>query len=140
MRWATGSRGSTPARTIISANHSTSTNSPRGVRAVARRQSGRAAAHLAHNGIVLDPAALTATANNVPVNLSRREFAILSALMERPEMVRSKDDLASRLYGWQEEVESNAVEVHIHNLRHKIGRDMIETVRGHGYRMRAAGQ
>ena len=110
------------------------------VRAVVRRQSGRAAAHLAHNGIVLDPAALTATANNVPVNLSRREFAILSALMERPETVHSRDDLESRLYGWQEEVESNAVEVHIHNLRHKIGRDMIETVRGHGYRMRAAGR
>lgn len=89
---------------------------------------------------MLDPAALTATANSVPVNLSRREFAILSALMERPEVVHSKDDLESRLYGWQEEVESNAVEVHIHNLRHKIGRDMIETVPGHGYRMRAAGQ
>lgn len=110
------------------------------VRAVARRRSGRAAGQLAHNGIVLDPATLTATANNVPVNLSRREFAILSALMEHPEMVQSKDDLESRLYGWQEEVESNAIEVHIHNLRHKIGRDMIETVRGHGYRMRAVGQ
>jgi DNA-binding response OmpR family regulator len=57
--------------------------------------------------------------------------------MERPEIVRSKDELESRLYGWQEEVESNAVEVHIHNLRSKIGRETIETVRGHGYRMRA---
>lgn len=108
------------------------------VRAIARRQTGRAAPHLAYNGIVLDPATLTATSNEIPVNLSRREFAILSALMERPEIVRSKDDLESRLYGWQEEVESNAVEVHIHNLRSKIGRTMIETVRGHGYRMRAA--
>ena len=107
------------------------------VRAIARRQTGRAAPHLAYNGIVLDLASLTATSNDTPVNLSRREFAILSALMERPEIVRSKDDLESRLYGWQEEVESNAVEVHIHNLRSKIGRETIETVRGHGYRMRA---
>jgi two-component system, OmpR family, response regulator QseB len=107
------------------------------VRAIARRQTGRAAPHLAYNGIVLDPATLTATSNDAPINLSRREFAILSALMERPEIVRSKDELESRLYGWQEEVESNAVEVHIHNLRSKIGRKMIETVRGHGYRMRA---
>jgi two-component system response regulator QseB len=106
------------------------------VRAIARRQTGRAAPHLSYNGIVLDPATLTATSNDIPVNLSRREFAILSALMERPAIVRSKDDLESRLYGWQEEVESNAVEVHIHNLRNKIGRKMIETVRGHGYRMR----
>jgi two-component system response regulator QseB len=107
------------------------------VRAIARRQTGRAAPHLAYNGIVLYPATLTATSNDIPVNLSRREFAILSALMERPAIVRSKDDLESHLYGWQEEVESNAVEVHIHNLRNKIGRKMIETVRGHGYRMRA---
>jgi DNA-binding response OmpR family regulator len=106
------------------------------VRAIARRQTGRAAPQLAYNGIVLDPATLTATSNDIPVNLSRREFAILSALMERPSIVQSKDDLESRLYGWQEEVESNAVEVHIHNLRNKIGRKMIETVRGHGYRMR----
>jgi two-component system response regulator QseB len=107
------------------------------VRAIARRQTGRAAPHLSYNGIVLDPAALTATSNDIPVNLSRREFAILSALMEHPSIVQSKDDLESRLYGWQEEIESNAVEVHIHNLRNKIGRKTIETVRGHGYRMRA---
>ncbi len=110
------------------------------VRAIARRQTGRAAPQLVYNGIVLDLATLTAASNNTPLNLSRREFAILSALMERPEIVRSKDDLESRLYGWQEEVESNAVEVHIHNLRNKIGREMIETVRGHGYRMRSIGR
>jgi DNA-binding response OmpR family regulator len=108
------------------------------VRAIARRQSGRAAPHLVHDGIQLDLASLAATANDVPLSLSRREFAILSALMERPGTIRSKDDLESRLYGWQEEIESNAVEVHIHNLRQKIGREMIETVRGHGYRMKAA--
>ena len=63
---------------------------------------------------------------------------VLAALMERPNVLRSKAELEERLYGWQEEVESNAVEVHVHNLRAKIGRQAIETVRGVGYRMRAS--
>ena len=106
------------------------------VRAIVRRKAGRATPHLSYNGIVLDPAALNASVAGKAVNLSRREFAVLSALMERPGTIRSKNDLEERLYGWQEEIESNAVEVHIHNLRNKIGRDIIETVRGIGYRMR----
>jgi two-component system, OmpR family, response regulator QseB len=106
------------------------------VRAIVRRRAGRATSILTHNGIQLDPATFTATAAGKPISLSRREFAVLAALMERPEAIRSKTDLEERLYGWQEEVESNAVEVHIHNLRNKIGRDAIETVRGLGYRMR----
>ena len=76
--------------------------------------------------------------NEAPLALSRREFAVLSALMERPGIVLSKAEIEDRLYGWQEEIESNAVEVHIHHLRAKIGRDAIETVRGLGYRIRAA--
>jgi DNA-binding response OmpR family regulator len=56
--------------------------------------------------------------------------------MDRPGTVLSKSDLEAKLYGWQEEVESNAVEVHVHNLRSKIGRSKIETLRGIGYRMR----
>ena len=75
--------------------------------------------------------------DGVPVGLSRREVMVLAALMERPEVLRSKAELEERLYGWQEEVESNAVEVHVHNLRAKIGKHAIETVRGLGYRMRA---
>lgn len=106
------------------------------VRAIVRRKAGRATPHLSYNGIVLDPAALNASVAGKAINLSRREFAVLSALMERPGTIRSKNDLEERLYGWQEEIESNAVEVHIHNLRNKIGRDVIETVRGIGYRMR----
>jgi len=106
------------------------------VRAIVRRKAGRATPHLSYNGIVLDPAALNASVAGKAINLSRREFAVLSALMERPGTIRSKNDLEERLYGWQEEIESNAVEVHIHNLRNKIGRDIIETVRGIGYRMR----
>jgi len=72
------------------------------------------------------------------VSLSRREFAVLALLMERPGMIRSRSEIEDRLYGWQGEVESNAVEVHIHNLRAKVGRESIETVRGVGYRMRSA--
>jgi len=76
------------------------------------------------------------TKNGEPVSLSRREFAVLAALMDRPGTIRSKDKLEERLYGWQEEIESNTVEVHVHNLRAKLGRQVIETVRGLGYRMR----
>ena len=107
------------------------------IRAVARRAVGRAAACLDHGGIRLDPAGLVVTLDGVPVPVSRREFMVLAALMERPNVLRSKAELEERLYGWQEEVESNAVEVHVHNLRAKIGRQAIETVRGVGYRMRA---
>ncbi|ACA14721.1 two component transcriptional regulator, winged helix family [Methylobacterium sp. 4-46] len=107
------------------------------IRAVVRRASGRAAAGLEHGGIRLDPGSLTVTVDGAPVTVSRREFMVLAALMERPSVLRSKAELEERLYGWQEEVESNAVEVHVHNLRTKIGKHAIETVRGLGYRMRA---
>ena len=109
------------------------------IRAVVRRAAGRAASCLEHAGIRLDPAGLTVTVDGRPVGVSRREFMVLAALMERPTVLRSKSELEERLYGWQEEVESNAVEVHVHNLRVKIGRHAIETVRGVGYRMRAPG-
>jgi DNA-binding response OmpR family regulator len=108
------------------------------IRAVVRRAAGRAAANLEHGGIRLDPAGLVVTLDGVPVQVSRREFMVLAALMERPNVLRSKAELEERLYGWQEEVESNAVEVHVHNLRAKIGKHAIETVRGVGYRMRAS--
>lgn len=107
------------------------------IRAVVRRASGRATACLEHAGIRLDPAELAVTLHGRPVPVSRREFMVLAALMERPNVLRSKGELEERLYGWQEEVESNAVEVHVHNLRAKIGKHAIETVRGLGYRMKA---
>lgn len=106
------------------------------LRALARRRAGRAAPMLRAGGIALDPAAMAATLDGESLDLSRREFAVLSALMERPGVIRSRAELEDRLYGWQEEIGSNAVEVHIHNLRAKIGRDAIETVRGLGYRIR----
>lgn len=107
------------------------------LRAIVRREAGRAAPSLTHGTIVLSPADFSATVDGKPISLSRREFAILSALMERPEQVRSRSELEDRLYGWQEDIESNAVEVHIHNLRTKIGKDAIQTLRGVGYRMGA---
>lgn len=108
------------------------------VRAIARRGSGRAHAVMVAGNVELDPSSLNATVNGQRIPLSRREFAVLSALMERPGIIRSKSDIEERLYGWQEEVESNTVEVHIHNLRNKVGREAIETIRGLGYRMRVA--
>lgn len=108
------------------------------LRAIARRGNGRIDPVMKVGGIVLDPATLVAQVRGNPVSLSRREYAVLSALMERPGVIRSKSEIEERLYGWQEEVESNTVEVHIHNLRTKIGRGAIETVRGLGYRMRVS--
>jgi DNA-binding response OmpR family regulator len=106
------------------------------IRAIVRRRTGRASPQLTLGQIVLNPADMSLTLNGVPVNLSRREFSVLAMLMEQPACIRSKSEIEDRLYGWGEEVESNAVEVHIHNLRVKLGRDAIETVRGIGYRIR----
>ena len=108
------------------------------VRAAARRGAGRAEPVMRAAGIALDPATFSVSVAGRPVVLSRREFAVLAALMERPGTVRSRAEIEDRLYGWQEDVESNAVEVHVHHLRAKIGRGAIETVRGIGYRMRTA--
>jgi len=105
------------------------------IRAIARRATGRASPVLEWRTAVLDPAQLTVTNGGEPVKLTRREFSVLRALMERPGMVVAKSALEEALYGWQEEVESNAVEVHIHHLRSKLGPDFIETVRGLGYRL-----
>jgi two-component system response regulator QseB len=109
------------------------------LRAAVRRGTGRATASLEWRGVVLDPAGRTAVKGNAPVKLTRREFAVLQALMERPSATVSKAALEDTLYGWQEEVESNTVEVHIHHLRNKLGSDFIKTVRGFGYRLSEEG-
>lgn len=106
------------------------------LRTLSRRRAGRSEPMLKAGGIVLDPATQIVTVDGRALSLSRRELAVLHALMERSGIIRSRSEIEDRLYGWQEEVESNAVEVHIHNLRAKIGRDVIETVRGLGYRIR----
>lgn len=107
------------------------------VRALVRRAEGRAEPVLRHGAIVLNPATRAVTLDGRPVALSGREFALLHALMARPGMVLSRAQLEERLYGWGEEVGSNAVEVHIHNLRRKLGAGTIRNVRGVGYTIAA---
>lgn len=105
------------------------------LRAVRRRLLGRSQPALSHEGVTLDPKSRLAWRGEGDLHLSRREFAILEALMERPSQVLSRSQLEERLYGWQEDIGSNAVEVHIHHLRAKLGADFIRTVRGLGYRL-----
>lgn len=105
------------------------------LRAITRRAEGRAKSELTWGGVALDPASMSVARNGSTVSLSRREFAILLALMETPTAIHSKQVLEDRLYGWQEEIESNTIEVHVHKLRAKLGAALIETVRGVGYRM-----
>jgi len=106
------------------------------IRALLRRKSGRSSTLLEHLGVTLDPAAHRVTHDGAEVALSPREFALLQLLMERPGTILSRAQLEERLYGWGEEVESNAVEVHIHGLRRKLGAQFILNVRGVGYRVR----
>ncbi len=103
------------------------------IRAVLRRHAGRAEPLLAHGDVTLDPAARRVTRDGVPVPLSAREFAVLAALLARPGAVLSRAQLEDRLYGWGEEIESNAVSVYVHQLRKKLGADFIGNVRGVGY-------
>ncbi|MDK3018899.1 response regulator [Pseudodonghicola flavimaris] len=105
------------------------------LRALLRRAQGRAENLLEWNGLKLDPARMQGRRAGRDIGFSRREFTILAALMERPGAILGKAALEQRLYGWQDEVESNTVEVHIHNLRAKLGSAFIQTVRGAGYRL-----
>ena len=103
------------------------------IRALIRRSAGRAEPVFSHKGVTLNPATREATVNGEPVSLSAREWAVLEPLLQRPGVVFSRTQLEEKLYGWKDEVSSNAVEVYIHGLRKKLGSDMIQTVRGLGY-------
>jgi two-component system response regulator QseB len=103
------------------------------VRALIRRSAGRPEPIVEHGPITINPATREVTVRGNAVSLSAREYALLAALTERPGIVLSRSQLEDRLYGWGEEVGSNAVEVHIHNLRRKLGEDVIRNVRGVGY-------
>jgi two-component system response regulator QseB len=105
------------------------------IRAVMRRKSGRASSLIEHLGVTLDPATHEVRREDRVIPLSAREFAVLHALMEHPGRILSRAQLEERLYGWDEEVGSNVVEVHIHSLRRKLGADFILNVRGVGYRV-----
>ena len=103
------------------------------MRALRRRRSGRATGPIEIGELSLDPATHEVRYRGRPVHLSAREFALLHALLEEPGKVLSREQLEDRLYGWGEEVESNAVEVHIHHLRRKLDAGVIRNVRGVGY-------
>ncbi len=105
------------------------------VRALIRRQASRARPEMQVGALILNPITREVALAGRPVALSQREFMLLEALMETPGAVLSKEQLEERLYGWQEEVLSNAIEVHLHNLRRKLGAAWIRNVRGVGFKV-----
>jgi DNA-binding response OmpR family regulator len=103
------------------------------IRALLRRHSGRAEPLIRHGEVVLDPAARLVMLGGQNVSLTAREFAVLHLLLENAGRVLSREQIEEKVYGWNELVESNSTEVHIHHLRKKLGKDVIVTVRGVGY-------
>ena len=102
------------------------------IRAVTRRANGRVVSLMTSAEITLDPSTQVATFRDIKHLLSVREFAVLQALMERPGQILSRSQIESRIYGWGEEVQSNAVDVLIHGLRKKFDKDIVRNVRGAG--------
>jgi two-component system response regulator QseB len=105
------------------------------VRALARRGAGRADPVVTYGALELRSATREVRFHGEPVALSAREFALLEALLERPGAILSRAQLEEKIYGWNEEIESNAVEVHLHGLRRKLATDAIRNVRGVGWMM-----
>jgi len=103
------------------------------IRAVLRRHGGGSSAVLSNGMLQLDTATKRASLSGVEVQLSNREFSLLHSLLLRPGAILSRADLEDRIYGWGEEVESNAVEYLIHAIRRKLGNDVIKNVRGLGW-------
>ena len=103
------------------------------LRALVRRSHGEPREVLAAQGIELDPASRTVRRDGVPVPLQAREFDLLHALMLNAGRVLTREQIEQHLYSWGREIESNAIEVHVHHLRRKLGADRIHTVRGVGY-------
>jgi len=108
------------------------------LRALLRRRSGHTRSVIEHGGVTLDLASHEACFYGVPVKLARREFSVLRALLDNPGKVITKSQFEEKLYGWDSEVESNTVDVYIYQLRKKFGADLIQTVRGVGYKIRVA--
>lgn len=103
------------------------------LRALLRRSFNRPQPTLEYRGISLDPVSQAVSFQGQQVNLPRKEFLLLHELIAQPGRVLTRDKLQQALYGWNEEVESNALEVHIHHLRKKFFAELIRTVRGVGY-------
>jgi two-component system, OmpR family, response regulator QseB len=105
------------------------------VRALVRRHAGSGSPSLCIGNLVLDPMRKLVTQNGTEVTLSAKEFAVLEALMQRPGLVLSREKLEESIYGWGDEIGSNAVEVYLHHLRKKLGTSVIKNIRGVGYRV-----
>jgi two-component system OmpR family response regulator len=103
------------------------------MRALTRRKDSAAGPTLSNGIVTLDPATHEARSNGLEVRLTAREFSLLQSLLLRPGAILSRAELENRLYGWNEEVESNAVEFLIHALRKKLGAEIIKNVRGVGW-------
>jgi DNA-binding response OmpR family regulator len=103
------------------------------LRAAHRRAQGRPQALVTHGDLRIDPASRQVTRAGQAVPLTAREFALLLHLLEHRGQVSTRNQLQESLYSWDSEIESNAIEVHVHNLRRKLGRDLIRTVHGQGY-------
>lgn len=110
------------------------------LRAVERRVSGRTDPGIVIGDIAIDPATRTVLSGGEPVDLTARELAVLLALAKRPGATLSREQLVEALYGWEESIESNAIDVHLSHLRRKLGADVIETQRGLGWRLAGAGR
>ncbi len=110
------------------------------LRALVRRSAGRAEPVLRVGDVALDPAARTVTRAGARVELAPREFALLHELMRQAGRVLSREQLERSLYEWNEEPGSNAIEVHVHHLRRKLGADFIRTLRGAGYLIERAAE
>lgn len=106
------------------------------IRALLRRAKGRSVPTIRHCELELDPASLTVQRVSETISLSARECAILTDLLEHRGVALSRARLEESLYGWNEEADSNAIEVHIHNLRKKLGAALIQSIRGVGYLVR----
>ncbi|MEO7056757.1 MAG: winged helix-turn-helix domain-containing protein, partial [Caldimonas sp.] len=105
------------------------------IRAILRRHNGSGSSLLKAGSIIMDPGRKSVTLNGDAVDLSAKEFAVLEALMQRPGKVLSREALEEAVYGWKDEIGSNAIEVHLHHLRKKLGSDAIKNIRGVGYRV-----
>lgn len=103
------------------------------IRSVQRRSAGHVEPEITLHGVTINPVTHEVKRDGHPVQLSAREYAIVEALMARPGAILSRAQLEERMYGWGGELESNAIEVHIHGVRRKLGADFIQNVRGVGY-------
>ena len=105
------------------------------VHAIERRRSGVSTNQLQHGKLTLDLSAMSVVCAGAPVELKRREFMLLKKLIENPNQVFSRGQLEESIYGWEGDVESNTIDVHVHHLRRKLHPDVVKTVRGVGYQI-----